>query len=178
MSNASIKRTRKLRLRKLAKKFEQRRVSRAHKKIERIVRDACGDFQENWSDDHEVSRINNRPPETHGHMQWFHVAKSDEFLRLRAKQNPLLNRISTFTNKKIAEQVVAAAIQNNLPLLDRWLKSTRTTLELHFLGNETVGRVLQFCTSKIVDSRAATVILKRSPSGRRPFFLLVAYPTI
>ena len=112
-----------------------------------------------------------------GHTLLRHVGKTDAELRDRLRREPQISAASTYTDREVAERVVAAALLSPDRLFSAWRARSgpRPNFVLHYSGADTIGRSISRGRSGATVCRQAVVVLRwEGRSGR--FFVLTSYP--
>jgi hypothetical protein len=113
-----------------------------------------------------------------GHTIRKHVGKTDAQLRERLVREPGLDRASTFTNLRAAEEAISDVMRAQSKQIAAWASGSASTLRLKGILGKPVGRVLLRSTGKSHDARTVTVVLKRGQHNDMPFYILTAYTNI
>jgi hypothetical protein len=124
------------------------------------------------SDRYDLGRDESRG----GHTLSRHVARTDEQLRERLRKEQNISAASTWMDRQVAEETVAAAIRLERKRIDSWMSrgERRTNLALHFEAGHTIGRSLRRDTGEAVPCTSAVVVLRADgPDG---FYVLTTYP--
>jgi len=110
-----------------------------------------------------------------GHTLRKHVGRSDEQLRERLEQEPNISAASTWTNRELAEETVAAALRDQAGRISQWEArgERRANLALHYDAGREIGRSLPRGTAQTVPCTAAVIVLKANGGG---FYVLTTYP--
>ncbi len=110
-----------------------------------------------------------------GHTLRKHVGRSDEELRERLEQEPHISAASTWTNRDLAEQTVAATLRDQAGRIAQWQArgERRSNLALHYNADHEIGRSLERGASQTVPCTAAVIVLKANGGG---FYVLTTYP--
>jgi Bacterial CdiA-CT RNAse A domain len=113
-----------------------------------------------------------------GHTLVRHVGRSDADLKERLRREPSISAASTYSDRVIAERVVARALARNRARVDQWLArpGSRPNLTLDYRGDakESIGRSLSRRNSQPVTCSDAVVVLRWD--GRKGFIVLTSYP--
>jgi toxin YxiD len=111
-----------------------------------------------------------------GHTLNKHVGRTDEELRERLDRERDISAASTWTDRAVAEETVAAALHANQAKIDRWNERgyPRTNLALHFDAGRTIGRTMRHGEKTSAPCSSAVVVLKANRDGG--FFVLTTYP--
>jgi hypothetical protein len=110
-----------------------------------------------------------------GHTLRKHVGRSDQELRERLEQEPHISAASTWTNRDLAEQTVAAALRDQAARIAQWQArgERRANLALDYHAGREIGRSLERGASQTVPCTAAVIVLKANGDG---FYVLTTYP--
>jgi hypothetical protein len=110
-----------------------------------------------------------------GHTLRKHVGRSDAELWERLAQEPHISAASTWSNRDLAEQTVAAALRDQAARIAEWQArgERRANLALYYQADREIGRSLERGASETVPCRAAVLVLKASGDG---FYVLTTYP--
>ncbi len=111
-----------------------------------------------------------------GHTLARHVGRTDEQLAQRLHKERNISAASTWTDRKIAEETVAAGLRAEQGRIESWLRrgERRPNLALHYIAGRTVGRSLRRDTSESVPCTSAVIVLHaHGPDG---FYVLTTYP--
>ena len=115
-----------------------------------------------------------------GHTLARHVGRSDADLRERLRRERQISAASTYTDRAIAERVVARTLARHRTRVDQWLarQGSRPNLALDYDGDprETIGRSLTRRNPQPVPCTDAVVVLRWD--GRRGFIVLTSYPEV
>jgi len=111
-----------------------------------------------------------------GHTLKKHVGRSDEQLRERLQRERDISAASTWTNREIAEETVAAGIRAERGKIENWERrgERRANLALHFGAGRAIGRSLRRGESETVNCTEAVLVLKAD--GADNFYVLTTYP--
>ena len=111
-----------------------------------------------------------------GHTLKKHVARTDDQLRARLMHERNISAASTWTDRAIAEETVAQALQADYRRVDAWTQRgyPRANLALHFDAARPIGRSLQRGSDHVVDCNSAVVVLRAD--GPDSFYVLTTYP--
>jgi Bacterial CdiA-CT RNAse A domain len=124
------------------------------------------------SDRYDLQRDEDRG----GHTLARHVARSDEQLAQRLRTERNISAASTWTNREIAEETVAAGLRAEQRRIDSWMRrgERRPNLALHYNAAQTVGRSLRRGETESVPCTSAVIVLRGDgPDG---FYVLTTYP--
>jgi hypothetical protein len=111
-----------------------------------------------------------------GHTLARHVARTDEQLAERLRKERNIAAASTWTNREIAEETVAAGLRAEQRRIDSWMRrgERRPNLALHYNAGQTIGRSLRRGETESVPCTGAVIVLRADgPDG---FYVLTAYP--
>lgn len=111
-----------------------------------------------------------------GHTLARHVGRNDEQLAQRLRKERNISAASTWTDREIAEETVAAGLRAEQARIERWLRrgERRPNLALHYIAGRTVGRSLRRDASESVPCTNAVIVLHAyGPDG---FYVLTTYP--
>ena len=110
-----------------------------------------------------------------GHTLARHVARSDEQLRARLREEPDISAASTYTARDAAEETVGTALAKNKKKLTDWegQSGTRPNLVLRVTMTSTIGRSIRQGSTKAVSVTAAVVVLRWSGNS---WYVLTSYP--
>ena len=115
-----------------------------------------------------------------GHTIARHVGRTDEQLRERLKREQRISAASTYTDRAIAERVVARTLAREKARLQKWLarQGPRPNLALDYRGdrNDPIGRSLTRRNPQPVVCSDAVVVLRWD--GSRGFIVLTSYPEV
>lgn len=143
-------------------------TDRQNNRIRHIIYRACSGFAARWLNKHEGGG--------RGHTLSHHVGRPIDYLRKRAQKPLSPDKISTFFNQTVAENIIAQAIIANIYQIDQWLRqSPHDRLELSFVASHPVGVVLCYPKTEPEETSLVTIVLQKL-SQRQTFFVLVAYP--
>jgi hypothetical protein len=121
-----------------------------------------------WLQNHEGSNL--------GHTIREHVGKSDKYLMQRLQNNSNYTRVSTFTDRATAENVISKAINQNRTAVQSWLRNTtKPKYEMFYKGNDVIGRTLQQGSPVSQSATNAKVVLQRSGNS---YFIKTAFPEL
>jgi hypothetical protein len=114
-----------------------------------------------------------------GHTLARHVGKTDRDLAERLRQEPEISSASTYTDRRIAERTVGAALVSGGNKLATWQRRSgrRPNLILHFMDPATqpVGRSLSRGQRTAVSCDRVLVVLRWDERADR-FYVLTSYP--
>ncbi len=111
-----------------------------------------------------------------GHTLSRHVARTDDQLLERLQRERNIFAASTWTDREIAEETVAAGLRAERGRIDNWMRrgERRPNLALHFDAGRTVGRSMRRDASEAVPCSSAVIVLRADgPDG---FYVLTTYP--
>ena len=116
-----------------------------------------------------------------GHTLARHVGLSDDDLRERLRREKRIAAASTWTDRRIAEEVVGETLARSADRVRGWTRRTgsRANLALDYRGSpqRVLGRSLRRGRSRVEACTDAIVVLKwRESEG--DFFVLTAYPEV
>jgi hypothetical protein len=133
-------------------------------------RDAAG--KSGASDRYDLGRDEQRG----GHTLDKHVGRTDAELRERLDRERDISAASTWTDRTVAEETVAAALRANQNKIDRWNERgfPRANLALHYDAGRPIGRTMHHNESSSEPCSGAVVVLKADRDGG--FFVLTTYP--
>ena len=111
-----------------------------------------------------------------GHTLARHVGRSDAELRQRLQQEKNISAASTWTNREIAEETVAAGLKTERGRIENWERrgERRANLALHFQAGRTIGRSLRRGEADTVPCTEAVIVLRAD--GTNNFYVLTTYP--
>jgi hypothetical protein len=111
-----------------------------------------------------------------GHTLDKHVGRTDAELRERLDRERDISAASTWTDRTVAEETVAAALRANQNKIDRWNERgfPRANLALHYDAGRPIGRTMHHNESSSEPCSGAVVVLKADRDGG--FFVLTTYP--
>jgi Bacterial CdiA-CT RNAse A domain len=124
------------------------------------------------SDHYDLERDESRG----GHTLSRHIARTDEQLEERLHKERNISAASTWTNREIAEETVAAGLRANRERIENWMRrgERRPNLALHFDAGRPIGRSLRRAESAAVPCASAVIVLRADgPDG---FYVLTTYP--
>jgi len=114
-----------------------------------------------------------------GHTLARHVGKTDRDLAERLRQEPEISSASTYTDRRIAERTIGAALASAGGKLAAWQRRSgrRPNLILHFVDPERqpVGRSLSRGQRTSVSCDRVLVVLRWDERADR-FYVLTSYP--
>lgn len=111
-----------------------------------------------------------------GHTLSRHVGRTDEQLEQRLRQERNISAASTWTDREIAEETVAASLQAERARIENWMRrgERRPNLALHFQAGRAIGRSLRRGDTSAVPCTSAVIVLRANgPDG---FYVLTTYP--
>ncbi len=113
-----------------------------------------------------------------GHTLARHVGRSDDDLRARLAHEPRIRSASTYTNRQVAEEVVAVTLARSSKRVAAWAarRSPRPNLALDYTGHPSrpLGRSLARRDGTVRPACDAVVVLK--DDGHGGWFVLTSYP--
>lgn len=111
-----------------------------------------------------------------GHTLSRHVARTDEQLRERLQKERNISAASTWTDRKTAEETVAAALFAERDRIDSWVGrgERRPNLALHFDAGRTIGRSLRRDAGEAVTCTSSVIVLRAD--GSESYYVLTTYP--
>ena len=116
-----------------------------------------------------------------GHTLARHVGLSDDDLRERLSREKRIAAASTWTDRRVAEQVVGETLARFADRVRGWTRRTgsRANLALDYRGSSqrVLGRSLRRGRSRVEACTDAVVVLKWRES-EIDFFVLTAYPEV
>lgn len=169
-------------------KRERKKERRDERREARREGEASGEFRESERKEHaDPSRSSDSGPlsaggydlrrdeQLGGHTLSKHVGRSDDQLRERLEQEPRISAASTWTNRDLAEQTVAAALRDQAARISQWQArgERRANLALHYDAGREIGRSLQRGASQVVPCTAAVIVLRANGDGS---YVLTTYP--
>jgi hypothetical protein len=114
-----------------------------------------------------------------GHTLARHVGKTDADLADRLRREPEISSASTYTDRRIAERTVAAALASADGKLASWQRRSgrRPNLVLHFIdpSRQPLGRSLSRGRQASVSCDRVLVVLRWDERSGR-FYVLTSYP--
>jgi Bacterial CdiA-CT RNAse A domain len=124
------------------------------------------------SDRYDLQRDEDRG----GHTLARHVARTDEQLAERLRKERNISAASTWTNREIAEETVAAGLRAEQRRIDSWMRrgERRPNLALHYNAGQTIGRSLRRGETESVPCTGAVIVLRAD--GSDGFYVLTTYP--
>jgi hypothetical protein len=111
-----------------------------------------------------------------GHTLVRHVGRTDEQLVQRLRKERSISAASTWTDREIAEQTVAAGLRAESGRIENWTRrgERRPNLALHYNARRTIGRSLRRGAGESVPCTSAVIVLRADgPDG---FYVLTTYP--
>lgn len=110
-----------------------------------------------------------------GHVLAKHVGKTDAELKRRLEEEPSIPAASTYTDRKTAEEAIAAALEQRSAKVDGWVKRKRHTqnLMVDYYAKTSVGRTMRRGQSEAVPCLHSVVELKWDKSD---YYVLTSYP--
>ena len=112
-----------------------------------------------------------------GHTLERHVGRSDDQLRERLRREPNISAASTYTDRVTAERVIAHALDESAPTIDRWQERTgrRQNLVVDRVEPSPIGRSLRRGQRASSPCAHALVVL-RWDLRREQSYVLTSYP--
>jgi hypothetical protein len=115
-----------------------------------------------------------RDEERGGHTLSKHVGRTDDQLRSRLQSERDISAASTYTDRNVAEETVAAALSRNEGKVRDWVKgSSHVNLAIRVTMPSEVGRSLKRGASTTVNVKSAVVVLRWAGSD---WYVLTSYP--
>jgi len=110
-----------------------------------------------------------------GHTLRRHVGRTDDQLRQRLKRERDISAASTWTDRAMAEDTVAAALRAERSKIENWQRrgERRTNLALHFDAGHPIGRSLVRGATEVVPCTETVIVLRADGEG---FYVLTTYP--
>ncbi len=111
-----------------------------------------------------------------GHTLARHVGRTDEQLAQRLRKERNISAASTWTDRDIAEETVAAGLHAEHGRIESWLRrgERRPNLALHYTAGRMIGRSLRRDASESVPCTSAVIVLRAY--GIDGFYVLTTYP--
>ena len=111
-----------------------------------------------------------------GHTLSRHIGRTDEQLEQRLRKERNISAASTWADRDIAEETVAAGLRAERGRIENWLSrgERRPNLALHYSTGHTIGRSLQRGASESVPCTSAVIVLRAD--GLDGFYVLTTYP--
>jgi hypothetical protein len=113
-----------------------------------------------------------------GHTLARHIGRTDEQLRERLRRETQIVAASTYTDRAIAERVVARALAANRPQVDAWLgrqgDRPNLVLDYHSPDPEPIGRSIERGSRTALKCEDALIVLRWG--GGTTFYVLTTYP--
>jgi hypothetical protein len=111
-----------------------------------------------------------------GHTLKRHVGRTDAELEERLQREPSIGAASTYTDRKMAEEAVGAAINANQGKVSRWTERSgrHPNLVLEYNASQPVGRTLHRGDSDTEACSHVLVVLKFDGHGE--YHVLTSYP--
>jgi hypothetical protein len=124
------------------------------------------------SDRYDLQRDENRG----GHTLSRHVARTDEQLAERLRRERNISAASTWTDRGIAEETVAAGLRAERGHIENWMRrgERRPNLALHYDAGRPIGRSLQRDSSQALTCTIAVIVLRAD--GLEGYYVLTTYP--
>jgi hypothetical protein len=109
-----------------------------------------------------------------GHVLARHVGKTDAELKQRLDEEPNISAASTYTDKKTAEEAIAAALEQRGARVDGWVKRrSHPNLVLDYYAKTSVGRTLRRGETTGAPCLHSIVVLKWE---QKDYYVLTSYP--
>jgi hypothetical protein len=109
-----------------------------------------------------------------GHVLERHVGKTDAELKRRLEAEPSISAASTYTDKKTAEEAIAAALEQRSGKVDGWVKRrNHPNLVLDYYAKTSVGRTLRRGETTGAPCLHSIVVLKWE---QKDYYVLTSYP--
>ncbi len=117
-----------------------------------------------------------RDEERGGHTLSRHVARTDEQLQQRLRRERNISAASTWTDREIAEETVAAGLRAERSRIESWMRrgERRPNLALHYDAGRPIGRSLRRDSSEAVTCTSAVIVLRAD--GPEGYYVLTTYP--
>ena len=117
-----------------------------------------------------------RDEERGGHTLQKHIAQTDEQLRERLQREGNIAAASTWTDRTVAETVIAEALRAERGRVESWERrgARRPNLALHYDAHRVIGRSLRRGETRVVECTRAVIVLRADGPNR--FIVLTAYP--
>jgi hypothetical protein len=135
-------------------------------------RSAAAQAENRSSDRYDLERDENRG----GHTLDRHVGRTDEQLAERLRRERNISAASTWTDREVAEETVAAGLHAEQRRIDSWMSrgERRPNLALHYDAGRTIGRSLRRGETEAVPCTSAVIVLRADgPDG---YYVLTTYP--
>jgi 5-enolpyruvylshikimate-3-phosphate synthase len=113
-----------------------------------------------------------------GHTLARHVDVTETELANRLANQIAIPRSSSFTNRAIAEQVIADAIANNQTQITNWLAGNSSRLQIQHTATKSIGVTLTRGDSNSVPAQNIQIVLKRDSNLSLGYYILTAYPEL
>jgi hypothetical protein len=113
-----------------------------------------------------------------GHTLTKHVGKTEEYLRHRLATEPHITGASSFYNREVAENALAALLHHNWGKVATWLSTSKQELILSGQTDSAIGMVILRDSSVPVDARGIRLIIRRSPALPAGFRIHTAMVTM
>jgi len=116
-----------------------------------------------------------RDEERGGHTLRKHVGRTDDELRQRLMRERNISAASTWTDRGVAEETLAAGLRAERGRIESWQRrgGRRPNLALHFDAGHEVGRSLVRGATEVVPCTEAVIVLRADGEG---FYVLTTYP--
>lgn len=117
-----------------------------------------------------------RDEELGGHTLAKHVGRNDDELRQRLDRERNISAASTWTDREVAEETVAAALRQEHNRIESWERrgERRPNLALRFDAGRVIGRSMRHGEANSSPCTEAVIVLKAD--GPESFHVLTAYP--
>jgi len=112
-----------------------------------------------------------------GHTLTKHVGQTVDYLRDRLAAKPDLRAASTFYNREVAENSIAALLGANAPMMVAWLASGEQDLTISGRAARPTGIVLRRFATDPTAGSGVKVVLRRSSSLKEGFRIHTAMVT-
>ncbi len=111
-----------------------------------------------------------------GHTLNKHVGRSDDELRQRLDRERNISAASTWTDRKAAEETVAATLRQEQNRIEAWERRgyPRPNLALQFDAGRVIGRSMRHGDATSSFCTQAVIVLKAD--GPESFYVLTTYP--
>jgi hypothetical protein len=104
------------------------------------------------------------------------VGRTDEQLAKRLREERNISAASTWTDREIAEETVAAGLRAERGRIENWMRrgERRPNLALHYDAKRDIGRSMRRDANDAVLCSSAVIVLRADgPDG---FYVLTTYP--
>ena len=111
-----------------------------------------------------------------GHTLQRHVGRTDQQLRERLQQEPVISAASTYTDLATAERVIAAALEQNDSTIQRWIARGphRPNLVIDYTNPQSpIGSTLGRGAASPVPCDHAIIVLRADQDS---YYVLTSYP--